>query len=354
MPSPVFAEHSTALTGVDADDILDLLPYALRLGGRQVDLVQDRHDLVIVVDRLIDIGQGLGLHTLAGVHHQDRALAGGQGPADLIGEVYVAGRVHQVEDVVFAVVGPVVQPHGLGLDGDAPLALQVHGIENLLLHLPRGQPSGFLDQAIRQGRFAVVDVGDDGEVADAGKRGRHGPGLSTSASRASRPPLAQASARSGVVNHDGHKCTQSFAHGGEWTADREATLWNAARSSSQALPHWLPDRFSRRNRLRRHPRLRTDRAPTYSDHEIVDHVSDFFGVTAETAGSIIERTFKDNGRPTGYIAGEEGSGAFVFGLRYGKGLLYMKNKPAQTVYLAGAVSRLRHRRQREPRFCALL
>lgn len=76
-------------------------------------------------------------------------------------------------------------------------------------------------------------------------------------------------------------------------------------------------------------------APTYSDHEIVDHVSDFFGVTAETAASIIERTFKDNGRPTGYIAGEEGSGAFVFGLRYGKGLLYMKNKPAQTVYWQG-------------------
>ncbi len=76
-------------------------------------------------------------------------------------------------------------------------------------------------------------------------------------------------------------------------------------------------------------------APTYSDHEIVDHVSDFFGVTAETAGSIIERSFKDNGRPTGYIAGEEGSGAFVFGLRYGKGLLYMKNKPPQTVYWQG-------------------
>ena len=76
-------------------------------------------------------------------------------------------------------------------------------------------------------------------------------------------------------------------------------------------------------------------APTYSDHEIVDHVSDFFGVTAETAGSIIERAFKDNGRPTGYIAGEEGSGAFVFGLRYGKGLLYMKNKAAQTVYWQG-------------------
>ena len=59
------------------------------------------------------------------------------------------------------------------------------------------------------------------------------------------------------------------------------------------------------------------------------------GVTAESAGAAIERTFKDNGRPTGYIAGEEGSGAFVFGLRYGRGLLYMKDRPTQEVFWQG-------------------
>ena len=89
--------------------------------------------------RLIDVGQGLGLDALAGVHHQDRALAGGQRAADLIGEVDVAGRVHQVQHIVLAVVGAVVEPHGLGLDGDAALALDVHGVEHLLLHLARGQ-----------------------------------------------------------------------------------------------------------------------------------------------------------------------------------------------------------------------
>lgn len=76
-------------------------------------------------------------------------------------------------------------------------------------------------------------------------------------------------------------------------------------------------------------------ADTYTSDEIVGRVSDFMGVTAETAGSVVEKTFKDNGRPTGYIAGEEGSAAFVFGLRYGKGLLYMKGKPSQTVYWQG-------------------
>jgi hypothetical protein len=64
-------------------------------------------------------------------------------------------------------------------------------------------------------------------------------------------------------------------------------------------------------------------------------VSDFFGVTAEAAGSIITKIFKDNGNPTGYIAGEEGSAAITVGLRYGKGLLYMKNREPETVYWQG-------------------
>jgi hypothetical protein len=40
-------------------------------------------------------------------------------------------------------------------------------------------------------------------------------------------------------------------------------------------------------------------------------------------------------RPTAYIAGEEASGAFIGGLRYGKGLLYMKGRPAMRVYWQG-------------------
>jgi hypothetical protein len=77
------------------------------------------------------------------------------------------------------------------------------------------------------------------------------------------------------------------------------------------------------------------KAQTYGEDEIVHGVSDFMGVTAETAGGIVEKSFKDQGRPTAYIAGEEGSVAFIGGLRYGKGLLYMKGHPAMTVYWQG-------------------
>ena len=77
------------------------------------------------------------------------------------------------------------------------------------------------------------------------------------------------------------------------------------------------------------------KAETYSKEELVNNVSDFFGVTAEAAGAVIERVFRDNGRPTGYIAGEEGSGAFFLGLRYGKGRLYMKHRDPEQVFWQG-------------------
>jgi len=74
---------------------------------------------------------------------------------------------------------------------------------------------------------------------------------------------------------------------------------------------------------------------TYSRDEIVNSASDFFGVGAETVGGAVERVFQDQGRPTAYIAGEEGSGAIVLGLRYGRGLMYMKGRRPVEVFWQG-------------------
>ena len=167
------AEIGIGVRGVDADHVLDLLAHALGLGGRQVDLVEHRHDFEIGIDRLIDIGERLRFHALARIDHQQRALAGGQTARDFIGEVHMAGRVHQVEDVGLAVLRLVFEADGLRLDGDAALALDIHGIEHLVLHLARGEPAGDLDQPVGKRRFAMVDMGDDGKIADMGKVG-HG------------------------------------------------------------------------------------------------------------------------------------------------------------------------------------
>lgn len=74
---------------------------------------------------------------------------------------------------------------------------------------------------------------------------------------------------------------------------------------------------------------------TYTMDEMVTATSDFLGVTAEAAGGAIERVFREQGRPTGYIAGEEAAGAITIGLRYGQGLLYMKNRPTTQVFWQG-------------------
>lgn len=83
------------------------------------------------------------------------------------------------------------------------------------------------------------------------------------------------------------------------------------------------------------PAPTTQKAETYSSDELVSTVSDFLGVTAEAAGAAIERIFREQGRPTGYIAGEEGSAAITIGARYGRGLLYMKNQPTLEVFWQG-------------------
>jgi hypothetical protein len=131
---------------------------------RQVDLVQDRHDFHAEIQRGVAVGDGLGFHALGGVDHQQRAFAGRQRTRDFIAEVDVAGGVDQVQVVDLAVARLVLQRRGLGLDGDAALALQVHRVEHLRVHLTVRQAAAQLDDAVGQRRFAVIDVGDDGKI----------------------------------------------------------------------------------------------------------------------------------------------------------------------------------------------
>ena len=64
---------------------------------------------------------------------------------------------------------------------------------------------------------------------------------------------------------------------------------------------------------------------TYSADEIVQKAAGFFGATTEAVAKAVEQIFSRYGRPNAYIAGQEGSGAFFVGLRYGEGDLYMKS-----------------------------
>jgi hypothetical protein len=151
---------------VEAQVFLDLRLHPFDVGRGQVDLVDDRDDLQIVFHGQIEIGQGLGLHALAGIDEQQGAFAGSQGPGDLVAEIDVARGVDEVEGIFAAVRRLVGQAHRLALDGDAPFPLDVHGIEDLVLEIPFRHDVGGLDEPVGEGRFAVVDMGDDAEISD--------------------------------------------------------------------------------------------------------------------------------------------------------------------------------------------
>ena len=148
------------------DDVFHFLRHLVRVGGGQVDLVQDGHQLQVVLQGHVGVGEGLGLNALRGVHDEDRALTGGQTAADLVGEVHMARRVDEVELVGLAVLGGVVHGNGASLDGDATFPLDVHVVEDLVLHGALVHALGQFQNAVRQGGLAVVDVCDDAKIAD--------------------------------------------------------------------------------------------------------------------------------------------------------------------------------------------
>lgn len=73
----------------------------------------------------------------------------------------------------------------------------------------------------------------------------------------------------------------------------------------------------------------------FDQDSILQAATDFFGKTTEGLAKVIEKAFKEQGRPNAYIKGEEGSAALTVGLRYGEGQLVMKSGSGGKVYWAG-------------------
>ena len=128
------------------------------MGRGQVDLVDGRHNVQIGVHGERRIGDGLRLDTLGGIDDEHRALAGGQRTRDLIGKVHVARRIDEVELIRLAVVGVIGHADGVGLDRDAALALDIHGVEQLRLHVALVNGMGELEDTVTDRGLAMVDV----------------------------------------------------------------------------------------------------------------------------------------------------------------------------------------------------
>jgi hypothetical protein len=76
-------------------------------------------------------------------------------------------------------------------------------------------------------------------------------------------------------------------------------------------------------------------AQRYDSNEILDAGHRFFGEVSRGLASVVEKSTSQWGQPNGYVLGQEGSGAFVAGLRYGEGMLYTKNAGDLKVFWEG-------------------
>ncbi len=110
--------------------------------------------------------------------------------------------------------------------------------------------------------------------------------------------------------------------------------WTAPVSAQQQPPPPLPPPQQQAPP----PQLPPQRQPTpstYGPDELVNAGHKFFGNVSRGLASVIERAVSQWGLPNGYVLGEEGSGAFVAGLRYGEGTLYTKNAGDLRTYWQG-------------------
>jgi hypothetical protein len=78
-----------------------------------------------------------------------------------------------------------------------------------------------------------------------------------------------------------------------------------------------------------------DAPPGYTIDEIREITRGFFGTISTNLGSVLEYAFSTSGRPDGYVLGTEGGGAFLAGVRYGTGTLYLRSGGTQKVYWHG-------------------
>ena len=127
-----------------------------------VDLVDGDDRLQPDLQRLLQHELGLRHRAFGGIDQQHRAVDHVEDALDLAAEIGMARGVDDVD------ARALPQERGdLGEDGDAALALEIVGIHGPLgdpLVLAEGARLG--EQAVDQRRLAVIDMRDDGDVAE--------------------------------------------------------------------------------------------------------------------------------------------------------------------------------------------
>ena len=137
-----------------------------------------------ILQRLRHHEFGLRQRALGGVDQHQRAVDHIENALDLAAEIGVAGRIDDIDAGALP-----FHRSGLGQDGDAALALEVVGIHRAFdLALVLAIDAGLLQQPIDQRGLAVVDVGDDGDVAEVHSSSGSDNGRSAMCRKTGNPP----------------------------------------------------------------------------------------------------------------------------------------------------------------------
>ena len=150
------------LGGVEVDEqVVDLVQHFLRARVGPVDLVQHDDRRQPALERLAQHESRLRQRPLRGVDEQHHAVHHRQRPLDFPAEIRVTRGIDDVDQEVFVVDRGVLRE-----DGDAALALEVGVVHHPIGHLLIGTKGAALpQQRVDEGRLAMVDVRDDGDVA---------------------------------------------------------------------------------------------------------------------------------------------------------------------------------------------
>jgi hypothetical protein len=74
---------------------------------------------------------------------------------------------------------------------------------------------------------------------------------------------------------------------------------------------------------------------TYEPQDVLSAAEGVFGKGASGLAGLIEKIFREQGKPNAYIAGREGGAAIGVGLRYGSGTMFHKVEGEMPVYWTG-------------------
>lgn len=97
--------------------------------------------------------------------------------------------------------------------------------------------------------------------------------------------------------------------------------------AAQLVPLLAAPAFAQGPRIQQHE--------TFKPEELVEAGHGFFGSVSRGIALTVQEAFRRWGAPNGYILGQEGSGAFIGGLRYGEGVLYTRNAGQMKVFWQG-------------------